>query len=695
MRLAFLTLLLGALCIGSAVFAQPARFDPIFPIGTGLNNSVSAMALQANGQVLLGGSFTTYQGVAAPRLLRMAPNGQRDTSFQPGSGADARINVMRVLPDGKILIGGLFFLYNNQTARGLARLLPNGAFDTSFVLGQGFNNEVLAMAPLSDGGVLVGGFFSQFQQQAVSQPVKLLANGQRDLSFNVGGLGSTGLIEVMHALPDGRVLVAGSVTQYNGQPVGRIFRLLSNGTRDTTFQTGSGIAGGNVRYLAVQPDGKIVVVGSFTSYNGVARNRLLRLQPDGALDTTFVPNVNFTSTIVQLTILPDGKILVFGNHNIPNQQLQHLALVDAQGQLVTGGGSCSELNGGVNAAVLLPDSSLIVGGNFSMAGGIPMARVARVVTNTSGQSAGLAQLTATQQLICPGTQLFLSANGSLNGSQYWEWFAGGCAQNPVALGGAFISVTPLVTTTYYARGAGNCLPEGPCDSITIYVDTLAPVPLQTSLPPLSVSCGGNVPLPQASDNCSGTITGVADRFLPETRPGSYTLLWTYTDNSGNITQQSQLLTVDTVDSRLMIQGQQFQALNSQASYRWLRCDQQFAPVAGATASNFTPTNSGTYAVEVRQNGCVDTSVCLNVVVSSVGHWPEHWKVYPNPATQWLQAQLPVGSRLHLYDLQGRLLQQWLLESGHERLTLPSLPSGLYVLQLSSNEGVFSQRLRVE
>lgn len=85
MKPTFLTLLLGVLCIGSAVIAQPARFDPVFPIGTGLNNSVSAMAIQANGQVLLGGSFTTYQGVAAPRLLRIGSNAQIDTSFQPGT----------------------------------------------------------------------------------------------------------------------------------------------------------------------------------------------------------------------------------------------------------------------------------------------------------------------------------------------------------------------------------------------------------------------------------------------------------------------------------------------------------------------------------------------------------------------------------------------------------------------------------
>lgn len=695
MKPVFLTFLLSLLGSWQVLLAQPARFDPIFPIGTGLNNSVTSMALQPNGRILLGGSFTTYQTVAAPRLMRIFQNGQRDTSFQAGTGADARINVMRLLPDGKVLLGGLFFLYNNQTARGLARILPNGAFDTTFQLGQGFNNEVLAMAPLSDSGVLVSGFFSQFQQQAVTQPVKLLANGQRDLSFNAGGSGTTGLIEVMHSLSDGRVLVAGAVTQYNGQPVGRIFRLLANGQRDTTFQTGLGVTGGNVRNMAIQPDGKILLVGSFTSYNGIARNRLLRLLPDGALDTTFVPNVTFTTTVLHLNVLPDGRIMVFGNHAVPNQQLQHLALVNAQGQLVTGGGSCSELNGGVNAAVVLPDSSLIVGGNFSSAGGVPMARLARVVTNTSGQSAGLAQPTAAQQLICPGTQLFLSANGALNGSQYWEWFAGGCAQNPVALGGSIISVSPLVTTTYYVRGAGNCLPHGPCDSITIYVDTLAPVPLQASLPPLSVSCGENVPLPQATDNCSGTITAVADRFLPETRPGNYTLLWTYTDNSGNITQQSQSLTVDTIDSRVVLQGQQLQALNNQATYRWLRCDQQFAPVAGATSSSFTPTNSGTYAVEVRQNGCVDTSACFNVVLSSVRHWPEGWKVYPNPASSWLQTQLPAGNKLELFDLHGRLLQGWLLEHADERLTLPALPTGLYFLQLQNGAGTFQQRLQIE
>lgn len=678
-------LLLGT--FAGSVQAQGIRFDPVYPLGNGPNNTVFAMESLPDGRVWVGGNFTTFQGTPAVRLVRIFPNAQRDTTANTGAGADGRINVMRLLPDGKLLIGGLFVLYNNQVARGVARVLPDGNIDPSWQTGLGFNNEVLAIESLTDSGVLVSGFFSQFQQLPVPQPVKLRYNGQRDTTFNAGGTGTSGLVEVMLQQPDGRILIGGTVSAYNGQPVSKLFRIFPDGTRDTSFQTGSGFSTGSIRAMALQADGKILAVGSFTSYQGVARNRLLRLHPNGDLDTTFTPNVNFNTTVNTLRVLPDGRILVFGNHTVPGAVLQHLAMLNSNGFLQLGGSSCSELNGGVNASVMLPDSSLLVGGNFSLAGGVPTPRMARVFVYLSGQSAGPPQVVAGASLVCPSSTVFLSASGSLNGSQEWEWSTGGCGQTVIASGGPLIAVTPGTTTTYYVRGVGNCLAAGPCDSVTVYVDTTAPTPVFAQLPNLQLACGATVPLAQAVDSCSGSVFGQPDRPLTFTAPGSYTVVWTYTDLAGNSSQQSQQITIDTIDTRLQLQGTVLSLVQGGAQVRWLRCDQNFAVIPGAVAPFYTVTQSGAYAAEIRRNGCIDTSACVQVAAASVPTLPEGWRLYPNPATEQVWIDMPADLAFSLFDASGRQMLAGRTEGGLQAIQLPALAPGMYFWRFAAAQHV--------
>src|SRR5262249_12032131 len=123
--------------------------------------------------------------------------------------------------------------------------------------------------------------------------------------------------------PDGKILVGGSFTQINGAPRNRIARLNSDGTLDASFLSSG--ANDTVQALTLQPDGKVLIGGNFTSVNGTARNHITRLNPDGAIDTSFLSVVSGVNGIVQtIALQPDNKILIGGFFNSVNGALRSM-----------------------------------------------------------------------------------------------------------------------------------------------------------------------------------------------------------------------------------------------------------------------------------------------------------------------------------------------------------------------------------
>src|SRR5690606_39124938 len=116
----------------SFLFAQVGTLDETFNVGTGANVEVKAIAVQPDGKILMGGGFTLYNGFSQNRLIRLFPDGSVDESFNIGTGPSGIVNKIKVLEDGKILIGGAFSRYNGVQRKFMAKLNPNGSLDNSF-----------------------------------------------------------------------------------------------------------------------------------------------------------------------------------------------------------------------------------------------------------------------------------------------------------------------------------------------------------------------------------------------------------------------------------------------------------------------------------------------------------------------------------------------------------------------------------
>lgn len=282
--------------------------------GSGFSAAVNAIALgQTSGKIFVGGAFTTYNAVSRPYIARLNANGALDTTFAPvGTGLNGVVNCLAAEPDeSKILVCGEFTTHNAVTANRLIRLTSAGVVDTSFVYGTGFNASVYAVARLSTGAYIVGGNFTTYNGVSRTRLAKISYTGSLDTTFTVG-TGFNGNVRAIHIQQDNKILVGGDFTNYNGTSVNRLIRLNSDGTIDSTFNIGTGFDN-TIYSIKQQQDSKILVGGSFMSVNGSAIPYLTRLRSSGAIDTTYVSDTPGLNGIVRsIKTQSDNKILISG-----------------------------------------------------------------------------------------------------------------------------------------------------------------------------------------------------------------------------------------------------------------------------------------------------------------------------------------------------------------------------------------------
>jgi len=269
--------------------------DTSFDSSTGFNSGVSIIATQNDKKILVGGAFTTYQGQPNKYIIRLNPNGSKDTSFDSSTGFNSGIETIVTQNDGKILIGGEFTTYQGQTNNRIIRLNPDGSKDTSFDSSTGFNSGVSIIATQNDGKILVGGNFTTYQGQPNNYIIRLNPDGSKDTSFD-SSIGFNSSIRTIVTQNDKKILVGGIFTTYQGQTNNYIIRLNSNGSKDTSFDSSIGFNNW-VYTIVIQNDEKILVGGQFTTYQGQTNNRIIRLNPNGSKDTSFDSSTGFNDMV--------------------------------------------------------------------------------------------------------------------------------------------------------------------------------------------------------------------------------------------------------------------------------------------------------------------------------------------------------------------------------------------------------------
>jgi len=310
----------------------------------------TSIAVQPDGKIVATGDDSLSQGLG---VVRYNQNGTLDTTFD-GDGhlsmwpGNATLGIIAVQPDSKIVVAA-----DAQTDLTIVRFNSNGSLDTTFddngsvVTHFSSGLDLTSMAVQPDGKIVVAGYVPQVPADNSLDVevvvVRYNSNGSLDTTFGGDGIVTTNLggaaISSMALQPDGKIIVSGSYSRhdsssFNGENSDvAVVRYKSNGSLDTTF-SGDGIVTTNLggitddgNSIAVQSDGKIVVAAS-----GSYPLTLLRYNSNGSLDTTFSSN---------------GQVITPGSWSNFDNKMQ----IDDKGKII-GVGNFSATDGSSDFAIL-------------------------------------------------------------------------------------------------------------------------------------------------------------------------------------------------------------------------------------------------------------------------------------------------------------------------------------------------------
>lgn len=399
-------------------------------LGTGPAPGASSLALQADGKILVTGGFSTINGIARRAVARLLPTGAVDASFNaPVPSTVVGLSSVTVQPDGKILVVG-----NPVTGwQALMRLETSGAVDASFQNGTGFSQlgswfiPVLQVQP--DGKILVQNHSSTYNGTTISQLVRLLPNGGLDPGFaNATAVPGDISLNMTQLLPTGQVLVATTAPTHfgpSGSPATGIALLNSDGSRDPAFAPVLQ-SPALVRTVVQQPDGKYVVGGNFTEIGGLAAGYVARLNTDGTADASFTAAAQASDEVMALALQPDGKVLVGGSF----ERLAGSARVSL-GRLLPGGALDAGFapnfvptvfgQSNVRLIALQNDGRILINGLLTEAG-TPLSISTKLLclNSVTGQrdTSFPASYNVNTLLVQPDGNIVVAAANAVNGSQY-------------------------------------------------------------------------------------------------------------------------------------------------------------------------------------------------------------------------------------------------------------------------------------
>ena len=474
-------------------------FNPAFSLDSNAN-AISQVLIDGSSSVLVG-SFTSYNGYPSPGIVKLSANGSVDTSFNVGTGIPYGANSIVKDVNGNYLVAGTFSTYNGVTTGSLIRILPNGALDTNFNLGGvGASGNIYSLLIAPNGKIYFAGTVNSYNGIPVSGIVSLNSDGSLNTTFTgnqlqyISGVNIGPVLKILMD-PQGRIIL------FSNSNTRKILRYLSNGQLDTSFDSGAGPAG-LISSIAYDSYGKLLVGGSFTTYtgpDGTVYNvkNMVRLNSNGGVDVLYTKGLigGFNASVIDIKVQSNGQVLVGGNFtSFNNGSVAYLIRLNADGTIDPNFNN-NGFNGPIYSISEL-SSGYLVGGGFSsynFNGTTTTANKIAIIFPDENLKSSVANIVVS----LPST----SANKILDSQNKIN-----CGMNSGICSAVYSSAATVTFTLTYGVGYSNAYWEDSCYGQTGDTCTLSIIPGNNYSVSTRFTYNGTDQLGQISPNF-GTLFG--------------------------------------------------------------------------------------------------------------------------------------------------------------------------------------------
>jgi uncharacterized delta-60 repeat protein/uncharacterized repeat protein (TIGR01451 family) len=296
-------------------FNSDGTLDPSFIPYVFTSWELHELLIQPDGKIILLGRLSVNNGSSFSNITRLNSDGTPDPTFIVGSGTDNVITAGTITNSGKIIIGGDFTSYNGVPFQRFVAINPDGSIDPTFAFNGHVNSEVKSIKKQSDGKIYLTAQSLSTNNNIAVSILRLNIDGSVDNSF--AEVFNSGDIKTLLPLPDGKLLVGGDIFSLMGISAYGIARLNPNGSRDTTFYSAYVTYAPNVivQSISLGLDGKVIIGGDFSKVAGIPSNNLAVLHND--LDAYF--DVSFMN-VSNINCSGNGTATAFASGGTPPYQ---------------------------------------------------------------------------------------------------------------------------------------------------------------------------------------------------------------------------------------------------------------------------------------------------------------------------------------------------------------------------------------
>jgi uncharacterized delta-60 repeat protein len=330
----------------------------------GPSSAVNAILVNSDDSFIIGGEYQMYNNDTTGGYLTATDRlGNVNKSFLSNGAPNGTVHCIVRQSDGQLLVGGDFSSFSNIAAGRLIRLNPDGSFDSSFSIGTGFDESVRGVLEQPDGKLIVYGDFESYNGITQHKVIRLNPDGSQDFSFyTTTEIFTSSDLYTGVLLQNGAMVFGGRISRYSGLNVGNLLKLNPNGTVESIF-TANRKVDEYVHSIVVQKDGKLLVAGEFDDYNGTSiTGGIMRISYMGVLDNSFKyigpSGWGSLESVKTIQLLNNGNIIIGHMYHTEN-----VVLLDTNGLKIN-----SLYNGLGNIPVRtikeLNSGQIIIGGNF-------------------------------------------------------------------------------------------------------------------------------------------------------------------------------------------------------------------------------------------------------------------------------------------------------------------------------------------